>query len=72
MKPRCSSVVSKALESDDLMYVEGNTTDEQRGFMGTKDYHNYLRDRDNWENVSAGDCDEAFEEKFDEMEERER
>jgi hypothetical protein len=48
------------------------TPDVQNGFIGVQDYHNHLRDRDNWENVSAGDFTEAFEEKFGEMEERER
>lgn len=53
--------VAKSLESDDLYFFEGMTPDAPNGFIGIQDYHNHLRDRENWETVSAGDFNEAFE-----------
>lgn len=65
-------VVQKALESDNLMYKEGQHNDNKTGFPSRREVVNAFRDPENWETVSAGDFDDDFSAKREALAERQR
>lgn len=66
------TVVGKSLESDELLFIEGMRPKDQPNFVSRTEVINDLRDHENWENISAGDHEEGFEEKIEEINERQR
>lgn len=64
--------MQKALESDNLVFLEGARDDNRSNFVSRREVTNAMRDPENWDNVSAGDFDAEFEEKREALAERQR
>jgi hypothetical protein len=63
-------VVCKTLESDNLIFIEGQRDDNRISFVPSKELINDHRDPENWDQVSCGDFDAEFDDKKNEIEER--
>jgi hypothetical protein len=65
------NVVQKSLESDNLLYVEGFRSEHQPEFLTQEQFlDEAMKDENQDDCISAGDFEEAFEEKFDIIEEK--
>ena len=59
------NVLGKCLESDGLIYIEGQRIDNNPDFISREEFQDDLDDENQFDNVSAGDFDEELNEKAD-------
>ena len=67
-----NAVLTKKLESDSLLFVEGDISKTSPNFMTKQEFINERRNHDNWENISAADFEDEFCDKLEEIQERQR
>lgn len=66
------NVVQKCLESDDLIFMEGQRREVQPDFISREEFQAEVEKRENWDTISAGDHQEEFDEMFEEIDKRTR
>lgn len=66
------NVVQKSLETDNLKYYEGMRKKSQPEFMTAKQFKEENYKKENWEEFSAGMYEEDFDEKFAEVDNRQK
>jgi len=59
------NVLGKCLESDELIYIEGQRINNNPDFISREEFQDDLDDENQFDNVSAGDFDEELNEKAD-------
>jgi len=65
-------VIQKALDNDNLIYVEGHRAEDQPEFITKKEFEEELEKKENWDTISAGDFQAEFDEMFEEIDRRQK
>mmetsp|Transcript_21579 Transcript_21579/g.33227 ORF Transcript_21579/g.33227 Transcript_21579/m.33227 type:complete len:988 (-) Transcript_21579:2058-5021(-) len=66
------NVLGKTLENDNLIYMEGMRRTQQPDFMSREEFQQEFEKPENWDTLSAGDFEEEFDRRFDEIDERQK
>lgn len=66
------NAIQKTLENDSICYVEGHRRPTEMPFPTEQEFENFNYQESNWENMSCGDFEEEFGEKFDHLAERKK
>lgn len=67
-----NEILTKKLESDSLLFVEGDISQTSPNFITKQEFINERRKTENWENISAGDFEDEMQEKLEEINERQQ
>jgi hypothetical protein len=65
-----NQILCKTLETDSLLFIEGDRRETSANFISEPELINERRDPENWDDISAADYEEEFAAKFDLIEER--